>query len=458
MSCESMHSPPEKKKKLHPLKGATWGTTILAYVMLGIIFLDMVGTSLPVEDVGKFFVNSMRQSQTRGKQNWKQLQGNDGKFWEGTPDDSIYGSMEGIECREYYEYRYDEEGRLSQVDTYRRHDYYPDTWVLSEQEVYLYDEEGRILSRNSSYRHTWDYVYSAEGWTATYQYSSSEEKDTYTYDKQGNLTASREAILYRYPHEYQYVYDEKNRKTKTILAIDGGEPFVEQRIEYHDEENTALEKTYFSDGELSRSKIYKYDYYNGFLMDELICEKGYQIMDNTDYHVNDYDAEGNCVLELDIYNFASKGAFHMYRYVFDEQGRKTEGYYYNCSEAENFEYKLTDGSSLLVSRDVDGDGEEFFCATRTASDGEVINEFSPRVWLFADEESIPIEDMEVIQGDKEDSRENCYVVRPGDTLWQIAERYLGEGYAYMEIYRENRNTIGEDPDLILPGMELYLEQ
>jgi len=55
------------------------------------------------------------------------------------------------------------------------------------------------------------------------------------------------------------------------------------------------------------------------------------------------------------------------------------------------------------------------------------------------------------------------VVRPGDTLWQIAVRHLppGAGAAevtgcWQRIHELNRAVIGDDPDLIHPGQRLRL--
>lgn len=46
-----------------------------------------------------------------------------------------------------------------------------------------------------------------------------------------------------------------------------------------------------------------------------------------------------------------------------------------------------------------------------------------------------------------------YVVRPGDTLWSISARLLGNPYDYVRVALENELT---NPDLILPGWELRL--
>ena len=46
--------------------------------------------------------------------------------------------------------------------------------------------------------------------------------------------------------------------------------------------------------------------------------------------------------------------------------------------------------------------------------------------------------------------EQLIIVQPGNSLWRIARRTLGEGLAYTVIYDANKNQI-RDPDLIYPG-------
>ena len=42
------------------------------------------------------------------------------------------------------------------------------------------------------------------------------------------------------------------------------------------------------------------------------------------------------------------------------------------------------------------------------------------------------------------------IVQPGNSLWRIARRVLGEGMRYVHIYEANQAHI-RDPDLIYPG-------
>ena len=51
-----------------------------------------------------------------------------------------------------------------------------------------------------------------------------------------------------------------------------------------------------------------------------------------------------------------------------------------------------------------------------------------------------------------------YTVQPGDSLWNIAERYLGSGAEFVRIYEDKRDVVGEYPGRILPGMRLYIPE
>jgi len=47
------------------------------------------------------------------------------------------------------------------------------------------------------------------------------------------------------------------------------------------------------------------------------------------------------------------------------------------------------------------------------------------------------------------------LVKEGDSLWAIAERELGNGSHYNEIFAANREVI-ENPDLIYPGQKIRI--
>lgn len=59
---------------------------------------------------------------------------------------------------------------------------------------------------------------------------------------------------------------------------------------------------------------------------------------------------------------------------------------------------------------------------------------------------------------KEDvPEEEAVIVQEGDSLWGIARKYLGDGAKYADLYEKNRDVIGGNPDMIMPGMEISLK-
>ncbi|ADQ06516.1 Peptidoglycan-binding lysin domain protein [Caldicellulosiruptor hydrothermalis 108] len=49
-----------------------------------------------------------------------------------------------------------------------------------------------------------------------------------------------------------------------------------------------------------------------------------------------------------------------------------------------------------------------------------------------------------------------YTVKPGDSLWAIAKKTLGDGSKWKTIYELNKKVIGPDPNKIRPGMQLRI--
>lgn len=72
-----------------------------------------------------------------------------------------------------------------------------------------------------------------------------------------------------------------------------------------------------------------------------------------------------------------------------------------------------------------------------------------------EQESSDIDD-ESGEQEEQASGGQVYRVKPGDCLWKIAAEQLGEGTRWTELYRLNQDVIGEDPDLILPGIHLLM--
>lgn len=54
-------------------------------------------------------------------------------------------------------------------------------------------------------------------------------------------------------------------------------------------------------------------------------------------------------------------------------------------------------------------------------------------------------------------RPGTYIILPGDTLWDIAQRYLGAGWRYKTIFRDNRKII-RNPNLIYPEQKMTIAE
>lgn len=54
-----------------------------------------------------------------------------------------------------------------------------------------------------------------------------------------------------------------------------------------------------------------------------------------------------------------------------------------------------------------------------------------------------------------ESKTRTYTVKSGDCLWRIAQKFLGKGSRYTEIYNLNRDKIS-NPNLIYPGQVLRI--
>jgi nucleoid-associated protein YgaU len=56
----------------------------------------------------------------------------------------------------------------------------------------------------------------------------------------------------------------------------------------------------------------------------------------------------------------------------------------------------------------------------------------------------------ILRGEEE------YIVLPGDYLFLIAERAYGDGNRFMEIYEANREVIGPDSTVLVPGLRIRI--
>ncbi|MCM1113759.1 MAG: hypothetical protein NC399_10955 [Muribaculum sp.] len=339
----------------------------------------------------------------------ERMSGNDGKFWKGSPDGGVYDDIEGIECREYYHYKYDLQGRLSKTEYYRHHEYYEDVWCASTVTRYRYDLQGR-LKRKSTDQDKWIYEYTKSGYTETCRSDGSRREDTNRYDAAGNLVYSRLESRYAVGHERETTisYDEQGRKVQETSAVGEMEPYVSLTIDYDEETHTGLEKYYGSGGGLLCMGLSTYDeewreidnlwcestavsgnaenvwsnyvnmgywadYRDGRLMEEMDNRWSPDSGNSGRYEAYDYDKDGNCIWNIRAFCVFGEGRIYMTRYEYDGRGRMTDEYSYTCSEVESWEQLRSDGIRLKIEN---GTEEGWpLRITTTAPDGTLVNQF-----------------------------------------------------------------------------------
>ena len=54
------------------------------------------------------------------------------------------------------------------------------------------------------------------------------------------------------------------------------------------------------------------------------------------------------------------------------------------------------------------------------------------------------------------SSTKIYTVKSGDTLSEIAESEMGDASRWPELYAANKEAVGDDPNMIHPGLELKI--
>ena len=111
--------------------------------------------------------------------------------------------------------------------------------------------------------------------------------------------------------------------------------------------------------------------------------------------------------------------------------------------------------------DYEADGLEEEVVEDEVTDEEVLEEE-----VVEDEEAVDDSyEEEVSEDDEEDDdeyesedevSEDIYVVQSGDSLYSIAAQIYGDGELWRDLYEANIETIGDDPDYIEVGLELFL--
>lgn len=95
---------------------------------------------------------------------------------------------------------------------------------------------------------------------------------------------------------------------------------------------------------------------------------------------------------------------------------------------------------------------EWALETNEAVDREMMEALAKEEAL-SEKGDLEEEDQDKKSGVKKDS----YIVQKGDCLWDIAEEQLGDGMRWSGLYEQNKDLIGENPDLLYVGITLQLK-
>jgi nucleoid-associated protein YgaU len=64
--------------------------------------------------------------------------------------------------------------------------------------------------------------------------------------------------------------------------------------------------------------------------------------------------------------------------------------------------------------------------------------------------------MEQRRGERGQGEKKTYTVNAGDTLSDIAQSEMGDANRWPELYAANKDAVGENPDMIHPGLTLEI--
>lgn len=140
------------------------------------------------------------------------------------------------------------------------------------------------------------------------------------------------------------------------------------------------------------------------------------------------------------------------------------GIFDSGADASAIEEALQDLDISDLSVSVDGDEVTI---SGTAADDDVRAQALAIAGNIDGVETV-IDDLSVEDDDDEDEEddddededgETVHVVKAGDTLWGLAEKYYGDGSRYMEIFNANKaiwKNYKNDPNVIHIGWELHI--
>jgi|GEM_PF-1819321 len=126
-------------------------------------------------------------------------------------------------------------------------------------------------------------------------------------------------------------------------------------------------------------------------------------------------------------------------------------------EIEDLEIEV-DGDAVTVSG-VAIDERTYKKAIKLLEGAEGVESVDDQLEISEEEEEE--EEEEEYEDDETTADSNVYVVKSGDTLWGIAEKFYGDGSKYMKIFEANRplwKSYNNDPNVLYPNWKLTIPE
>lgn len=235
-------------------------------------------------------------------------------------------------------------------------------------------------------------------------------------------------IAYRYMFEASdFQFDEEGRLLRGLSY----------RRDVGSDPNGYSEELFFSRG-------YQAEYDGEQLMEELQYTDfwGSNETGVWEHRFYQYDERGRCILAV----VTTEEEILLSCYEYHEDTSQVEAYTYQVTD--NWEFTCEDGSTYYLRPDWGKPAVQ-----KVAADGSVEQElFYGKAMDLGQQHYLMPEEVEDTLTD------HMYLVKPGDCLWKIAYQQYGHGAYYDLIYRMNREVIGRDRELLLPGVRLYIPE
>lgn len=405
------------------------------------------------------------------------------------------------------DYTYDNKGRLKKALNSNGY----------ESEYYEYGKDGYTITKrrtNSKYEDT--YIYDDRGCLLTAavrnRYAQNHEHIyTYEYDDKGReigriLKIGDRPAFRIMTREYD---DLKMTMIEKYFNSDGKETIVKKFA--YDENGKESDCSWWETDALPsdkswqecseyRKKGYWADYSGGLLTEELVNDINLDDIKTSYYYAYDYDFEQNLVTML---RMDERETTYLYIYKYNDRGMLDEEFHYQISSSVGeWTQTLSDGSKITIDygeyREAEEGEDSLYvtvigedgaahivetgrvydntCIMRTAADGSITNRFlwgapggkgvyvqyttsNDMIYWQTSPELIEIlaNKDKPMQNENDKPTARYHFVLQGECLWTIAEQYFGDGLEYWRIYNNNRDIIGDDPDIILFGMRLYID-